>query len=120
MNTYPPLRGRGFGYGPGSFTVHEHAANAGLAWATFALVLLLVLTLGALLVARFARGGPRHPRHFGPPMMRMGGGGRPDPLEILRMRFASGQITRDEYLQATSDLTATATTVEQPPPPAAA
>jgi hypothetical protein len=53
-------------------------------------------------------------------MMRMrGGGGRPDPLEILRMRFASGQMTRDEFLQATSDLTATATTVEQPPPPTA-
>jgi hypothetical protein len=31
------------------------------------------------------------------------------------MRFASGQITRDEFLQATGDLTAT--TVEQPPPP---
>ncbi|MFL5913635.1 MAG: hypothetical protein ACJ768_24125 [Gaiellaceae bacterium] len=120
MNTYPPLRGRGFGYGPGPFNVHEHAANAGLAWATFALVLLIVLTLGALLVARFSGGGRHHGRHFGPPMMRMRGGGRPDPLEILRMRFASGQITRDEFLQATGDLTATATTVEQPPPPAAA
>lgn len=120
MNTYPPFRGRGFGYGPGSFNVHEHAANAGLAWATFALVLLLVLTLGALIVARFSGGGRRHRGHFGPPMMRMRGGGRPDPLEILRMRFASGQITLDEFLQATSDLTATETTVEQPPPPAPA
>ena len=120
MNTYPPLRGRGFGYGPGSFTVHEHAANAGLAWATFALVLLIALTLAALIVARFAGGGPRHRRHFGPPMMRMRGGGRPDPLEVLRMRFASGQITRDEFLQATSDLSATETTVGQPPPSAAA
>jgi uncharacterized membrane protein len=53
-------------------------------------------------------------------MMRMRGGGRPDPLEVLRMRFASGQITRDEFLQATSDLSATETTVEQPPPSAAA
>jgi uncharacterized membrane protein len=118
MNTNPPFRGRGFGYGPGPFSVHEHAANAGLAWATFALVLLIALTLGAVLVARFSGGGRRHRRHFGPPMMRMRGGGRPDPLEILRMRFASGQITRDEFLQATSDLTATDTTVEQPPPPA--
>src|SRR5437588_12755131 len=100
MNNYPPFRGRGFGYGPGPFNVHEHAANAGLAWATFALVLLIVLTLGALLVARFSGGGHRHGRHFGPPMRR----GRPDPLEILRMRFASGQIRRDEFLQATGDL----------------
>jgi uncharacterized membrane protein len=114
MNTYPPLRGRGFGYGPGPFNVHEHAANAGLAWATFALVLLIALTLGALLVARFSGGGRRHHRgHF---IHR----GRPDPLEMLRMRFASGQITRDEFLQATGDLTATEKTVEQSPPPAAA
>src|SRR5581483_3658701 len=114
MNTYPPFQRRGFGYGPGSFTLHEHTANAGLAWATFALVLLIALTLAALLVARFAGGAPRHRRH-----LRMRGGGRPDPLEVLRMRFASGQITRDEFLQATSDLSATETTVEQPPPPAA-
>ena len=120
MNTYPPFQGRGFGYGQGSLTLHEHAANAGLAWATFALVLLIALTLAALIVARFAGGGPRHRRHFGPPMMRMRSGGRPDPLEVLRMRFASGQITRDEFLQATSDLSATETTVGQPPPSAAA
>jgi hypothetical protein len=115
MNPSPPfqVRGRGFGYGPGPFNVHEHMANSPLAWATFALVLLLVLTVGALLVARFSRGGRRHGRHFGPPMMRLrGGGARPDPLEILRMRFASGQMTRDEFLQATSDLT-------EPPPPTA-
>lgn len=121
MNPSPPFQGRvrGFGYGPGQFGVHEHMANSSLAWATFALVLLLVLTVGALLVARFSRGGRRHRGHYGPPMMRMrGGAGRPDPLEILRLRFAGGQMTRDEFLQATSDLTATATTVEQPPPPA--
>jgi uncharacterized membrane protein len=115
MNPPSPFQRRGSGFGPGSFSVHEHMANSALAWATFALVLLLVLTIGALLVARFS-GGRRHRRHFGPPMMRGRGGGRPDPLEILRMRFASGQITRDEFLQATGDLTATATTVEQPPP----
>jgi uncharacterized membrane protein len=116
MYTNPQFQPRGFG--PGPFSVHEHMANSALAWATFALVLLLVLAVGAMLVARFSGGGRRHRRHFGPPMMRGRGGGRPDPLEILRMRFASGQMTRDEFLQATSDLTATATTVEQPPPPA--
>jgi uncharacterized membrane protein len=117
MNQTPPFQGRvrGFGYGPGPFNVHEHMANSPLAWATFALVLLLVLTVGALLVARFSRGGRRHRGHFGPPMMRMRGGGRPDPLEILRMRFASGQITRDEFLQATSDLSHEAPTQPQPP-----
>jgi hypothetical protein len=34
------------------------------------------------------------------------------------MRFASGQISRDEYLQATSDLVADAPTQPQPPAPA--
>jgi uncharacterized membrane protein len=101
MNPYPPYPGRGFGYGPGMLEIHERAAYTPLDWTIFALLLLLVLTVGALLVAPLA-GGRRH-RHF-----RLRG---PDALEVLRMRFARGEITRDEYLQATSDLTA------GPPPP---
>jgi hypothetical protein len=117
MNPYPPFQqGRGFGYGP-FLRVHEHVGNTPLQWATFALVLLIVLTLGALIVARAAGGGPR--RHFGQRMVMRGGGG-PDPFEVLRMRFASGQISREEYLQATSDLAADAPTQPQPEPPAAA
>ena len=115
MNTYPPLQGRGFGYGP-AFRVHEQfGGNTSLQWATFALVLLIVLTLGAFVVARPSGGGGRH--RFGRRMLLRHD---VDPLEVLRMRFASGQITRDEFLQATSDLSATETTAEQPPPPAAA
>ena len=114
MNTYPPFpQGRGFGYGP-ALRVHEQLGNTPLQWATFALVLLIVLTLGALIVARTAGGGRRH--RLGPRMkMRGGPGGRPDPLEILRMRFASGQMSRDEFLQATSDLATEAPTQPQPP-----
>ena len=56
MNTYPPFQGRGFGYGP-AMRVHEHLGNTPLQWATFALVLLIALTLGALIVARLAGGG---------------------------------------------------------------
>lgn len=96
MNTYPPFQGRGFGYGP-AMRVHEQLGNTPLQWATFALVLLIVLTLGALIVARLAGGGG-HRRRFR--MHRHG----VDPLDVLRVRFASGQITRDEYLQATHDL----------------
>jgi uncharacterized membrane protein len=108
MNTYPPLQGRGFGFRPVPDAYVYGHGNTSLAWATFALVLLLVLTVGAMLVARFAGGRGR--RHSGPNMM-MRHGGPPDPLEVLRMRFAGGQISRDEFLQATSDLTA----VPQPP-----
>jgi uncharacterized membrane protein len=107
MNTYPPLQGRGFGFRPVPDGFYAHG-NTSLEWATFALVLLLVLTVGAMLIARFAGGRGR--RHSGPKMM-MRHGGPPDPLDVLRMRFASGQISRDEFLQATSDLTA----VPQPP-----
>jgi len=121
MNTYPPFPGRGSGFG-GSMAVHLHQGNTSLQWATFALVVLLVVMFGAFLVATWARRGRR--RHFGrqvfggPPGFR----GRPDALEILRMRFASGQMSRDEFLQAASDPTASAPTIEQqpPPPPAAA
>jgi uncharacterized membrane protein len=112
MNTYPPFQGRGFGYGPNVVGFHEHVVNTPLQWATFALVLLIALTIGALIIVRMAKGGRRRHMH-GPPAMRMGGGpGAPDPLEVLRMRFASGQISRDEYLQTAADLT-----VEGPPPP---
>lgn len=97
MNTYPPFQGRGFGYGP-AMRVHEHLGNTPLQWATFALVLLIALTLGALIVARLAGGG-RHRRRFR--MMHRHG---VDPLDVLRVRFASGQISRDEFLQATHDL----------------
>jgi uncharacterized membrane protein len=113
MNPNPPFQGRGFGFAPKLVSYHDGAVNTPLQWATFALVLLIALTLGAFIVARMARGGRRRHR-FGPPMgMRTRGGGEPDPLEILRMRFASGQISREEFLQATADLTASG------PPPAA-
>ena len=107
MNPTPPFQGRGFGYGPDLVRIHDHVGNTPLQWATFALVLLIVLTLGTLIVARLAGGGPRR-RHF--VRMRGHGHGGPDPLEVLRMRFASGQIGREDYLQAVSDLTADAPT----------
>jgi uncharacterized membrane protein len=101
---------RGFDLAPGHY---HHGGAPALAWATFALVLLLALALVAFAAAGYGGRSRRRPGFFGP--MR---GGRPgDPLAVLRMRFASGQITRDEFLQATSDLTATAPTVEAPPPP---
>jgi len=116
MNTTPFARPRGFGFGP---TIVQHQQNHpdALAWATFALVLLLVLTVGAMIVARLA--GRRSRRWHGPgPRGRhfafAGGGPRHDPLDALRWRYARGEIGRDEFLQGTSDLTARG---EAPPPP---
>ena len=119
MNTIPFGRPGGFGFGP---TIVQHQQNHpdALAWATFALVLLLVLTVGAMIVARVAarrsrswHGPGRGRRHFA----FAGAGHRPEPLDVLRWRYARGEIGRDEFLQGTSDLTAGG---EAPPPPPAA
>jgi|SRR5579862_5498830 len=112
MNTHPPFgRGGGFGFAP---AFHQTAPGA-LAWATFALVLLLVLTIGALLVARLARG---RQRGWGRPAGRgFGGppGRRHDPVDLLRWRYARGEISRDEFVQGVHDLTPAPAGAEPPP-----
>lgn len=112
MNPSPPFQGRGFGFGPDLVRMHDQVGNTPLQWATFALVLLIALTLGAMIVARLAGGGG-HGRH----VVRMRRHAGRDPFEVLRMRFASGQISREEYVQAVSDLTADAPARPQPPAP---
>jgi len=115
MNTTPFGRPRGFGFGP-VLVQHQHDHPDALAWATFALVLLLVLTVGAMIVARFA--ARRSHRWYGHEPGRRhfafaAAGPRHDPLDVLRWRYARGEIGRDEFLQGTSDLTARG---EGPPP----
>jgi len=105
-----PFRGRGFDIGP--IYLHHGPGNSSLAWATFALVLLLVLTIFALIVARTAA---RRSHGWQRKMVFAGPGGHHDPLELLRMRYARGEIDRDAFLQGTSDLTASAPTEERPP-----
>ena len=86
----------------------EHRGGADtLEWVIFALLLVLILlviaqmTLILLRRRRFGRhfGGGRHgPGPGGPPW------GRPDPLAIARMRYARGEISRDDYAQLVRDL----------------
>lgn len=96
MNDTPPFpfRRGGFDVGPVYF---HHGGPPALAWATFALVLLLVLAFFAMFVARMAGGRQMRWKH------RVAFAG--DPLELLRMRYARGEIDRDAFLQGTSDLT---------------
>jgi uncharacterized membrane protein len=104
MNSYPPWN-RG-GVGPSEMHFHNGGPPT-LEWLVFALLLVAVLTLGTLLVSRLAvRSGrwSRTPATTVPAAVH-------DPLDVLRFRYARGEISRDEYLQGTADLT--------PPQPAA-
>ena len=113
MNENPPFPFRKGGFDAGPMYFHHHGGPPALAWATFALVLLIALTFFALLVARAASRGNHRKWHNR--MAFVGPGGPPDPLEFLRMRYARGEIDRDAFLQGTSDLTASAPTEEKPP-----
>jgi uncharacterized membrane protein len=90
-----------------------------LEWVIFALLLLLiVLAIAQLLLSAMGRrgyGGPsRGFKLHGPPGGRPWG--RPDGLEVARLRYAQGAIGRDEYVQLVQDLGGEA---EPPPPPPA-
>jgi hypothetical protein len=99
-----------------------------LEWVIFALLLVVILLLIALLALALTRRmrfrGRRHFEHrlHGPPGPRGPGGGgpwgRPDPLSIARMRYARGEIGRDEYVQLTQDLGGGEPGVEPLTPPA--
>ena len=111
------MHGGRFGFGPIYFQ-HGGGGPHALAWATFGLVLLLVLALGAMVIARAAARSRPFPA-WGPPS-----GGRRfrmqrgfDPLQVLQIRYARGELSRDEFLQATSDLASSAPTEERPAPP---
>lgn len=123
MNDYPPWQRGGGDFAP-MYLQHHDGAHP-LEWAIFALLVLLVLMVGSFLLMRLAGGrphrwgrGPRGmafagPGRFGPG--RFGPGRMPDPLELLRLRYARGELSRDEFLQATGDLTAPGPTPEPPP-----
>jgi len=89
-------------------------------WLVVALLLLLIL----LVIAQIALSLMRRSRHGGPSHMRGGMGfppggrpwGRPDPLTVARMRYAGGEIARDEYVQLAQDLGGVPE-AEPPPPP---
>jgi hypothetical protein len=118
-NTNPPqFRGRPFMPARG-FEGHGGGGST-LEWVIFALQLLMLAALAVLLIRAFTRRGPRfagpppwvRSRHAGPGAQ--GQQGPHDPVEHLRMRYARGEISRDEYLQATSDLGGDAPTGELP------
>jgi uncharacterized membrane protein len=102
MNNNFPHDGYGRGFMPPMR--YEHGGHGGgtLGWVIFALELLLLAGIVILLVRAFTT-----PRFAGPPAGPPQGRrrfGRPDPLTHARMRYANGEIGRDEYMQITRDL----------------
>jgi uncharacterized membrane protein len=96
MYSNPPFRGFG---GDGTLVYH-HGGPGAIGWTVFALQILLVLGVGWLLASLFlGRFGRR-------PVVAAGAPARAEsaPLEILHLRYARGEIDRDAYLQARSDL----------------
>jgi uncharacterized membrane protein len=92
-NPPPPFFRNGGGLG-----FEHHGGPGSLAWVIFALELLMLAALVVLVARAFAW----RPRPAGPRF-----GRRPaaaDPLDVVRYRYARGELTRDEYLQATHDL----------------
>lgn len=106
MNRYPQWMNEGFGP-----YAHDHGANP-LEWAIFALLLVLALIVAAYLV-RTLRGDRLGQRRVS--AVPGGVGTLEDPLQVLRMRYARGEVSRDDFLQGTSDLTSVSPAEEAPP-----
>lgn len=90
----PMMRhGGGLGY-PGS--AHE-AGTSSIEWAILGLAIAILAIVTLLLLDAFLR--RRHMRRF-----RAGRSGHDKSLEILRLRYARGEIAHDEYSQTLADL----------------
>jgi putative membrane protein len=96
MYPNPPFRG-----GDQGGLVYHHGGPGPFGWTVLALQLLLVLGVAWLLVSLLLGRFSRHPAAAAaaPTATR-----ESQPLETLHMRYARGEIGRDEYLQARSDL----------------
>ncbi len=96
------------GYAPLYIGGHEHHSGHPLAWVLFALLLLVLLLVVANLVATLTRrrSGPWRGGPWGPGPRLGPGGGLDEASAILRVRYARGEIAREEFLQASEDLAA--------------
>ena len=101
---------RGFFDQPAYRVCAEHGSGAStLEWVIFALTVAILLGVLVLLLDRFARRPKRD---------RTGTAFTTDvsnePLAILRHRYSSGEISREEYLQMSEDLGAPASVSNAP------
>ena len=104
-----PLFHRGGLFGPGAY---HHGGGHPLEWAILGVTIAILVVVTALLVLRLAGRSRPGWRKFAFP------GGPPDPAGLLRLRYARGELSRDEFLQASSDLGEPPTEAAAEPPPA--
>jgi uncharacterized membrane protein len=74
-------------------------------WAVFGLVLALLVLAVLALAARYGAAWR---------VRRVAVAG--DPLDVVRLRYARGQLSREDYLQASADLGAQPAQPAEPPP----
>ena len=102
----PPFRGPG---GPGIFRDGPHGGPGSLGWTLFALELVAIAGIAWLLLSMFWNS-----RRRSTPVPAAPAPAASAPLETLHMRYARGELTRDEYLQARDDLGPGTPASEQP------
>lgn len=112
MNGYQSLLGPMMRHG-GVFGYPQHAHETGtssIEWAILGLTIAILIGVVLLLADRCRHRHRHHGHDWG------SSGGFDKPLSILRLRYSKGEITRDEYLQASRDL---GVSPQQEEPPAA-
>ena len=77
----------------------HHDAGWGFGeWFLVMLLILLVVAVAAFLIANLTRARTAQPAAIAP------AAGGADALEIVRLRYARGEIDREQYLQLSGDL----------------
>jgi len=112
MNGQQSLLGPMMRHG-GVFGYPQHAHETGtssIEWTILVLTIAILIGVVLLLADRCRHRHCHHEHGWGP------NGGFDKPLSILRLRYSQGEITRDEYLQASRDL---GVSPQQEEPPAA-
>jgi uncharacterized membrane protein len=115
-NLVPPGAFRGDGPFRGAVVEHGGGGPSTLAWVIFALVLvLLLLAIASLVIDAYYRRRASQPvpaQAVAAPVP-----AATEALAALDARYARGEVSRDEYLQARDDLRGTTDTTTQVIPP---
>jgi uncharacterized membrane protein len=97
---HPPLPPQFFEH-----TVEHGGGTDPVLWAVFGLVLALLVLAVLALTARYGAAWRFR-------SVAVAG----DPLDVVRLRYARGQLSREDYLQASADLGAPSIETTEPPP----